>query len=137
MQKFCHNCGKQLAVGANFCSSCGVSLSSLTNKPPTAATEPSTSQFPPFVVGKGSDDDDDDSYLDRMTHVDIRQSELQVEIIKDRPLGESVGALISQAIQSSGPPTIEPARPPLPTSKDNKAFLEEFKKEAGTSRNEK
>jgi len=133
MQKFCHNCGKQLVVGAKFCNECGTSLSSLANTPtpapPTKAPRPG--QFTPFAVGR--DDDDDDSYLDKLEHVDIRQSELHVEIIKDRPLGESVGALVAQALQGAAP-TIDPARPAQYT--DNEVFLKDFRQEAGTSRRE-
>lgn len=139
MQKFCHNCGKQLVVGAKFCNECGTSLSSLANKPTPAPTAPSTAapnkqgQFAPFAVGH---DEDDDSYLDRLDHVDIRQSELHVEIIKDRPLGESVGSLIAQVIQGGHAPEIEPARNPIPTAQNSEAFLKEFRQEAGTMRNE-
>lgn len=133
MQKFCHNCGKQLVVGAKFCNECGTSLSSLANTPtPTPPTKsPKPGQFTPFAVGR--DDDDDDSYLDRLEHVDIRQSELHVEIVKDRPLGESVGALVAQALQGAAPIS-EPARPAQYTDKE--VFLKDFRQEAGTSRRE-
>jgi hypothetical protein len=140
MQKFCHNCGKQLMVGAKFCSSCGVSLSSLSNTP-SAPTNPSTvvlagnnqrpAQFTPFSVGR-DDEDEDDSYIDKIEHLDIRQNELHVEIVRDRPLGESIGSLITQVAAPSNE-----SRPALPNASDNKAFLQEFQKEAGTSRNEK
>ena len=136
MQKFCHNCGKQVVVGAKFCNECGTSLSSLANSPTPAPTaKPTTTarpgQFTPFAVGR--DDDDDDSYLDRLEHVEIRQSELQVEIVKDRPLGESVGALVAQALQGAAPIS-EPARPAQYTN--NEVFLKDFRQEAGTSRRE-
>lgn len=112
---------------SKFCPECGVNLSSLSSKP-----EPPTNKtsFQPFAVGK--DDDDDDSYLDTMEHLQIKQSELQVEIVKDKPLGESVGAVISQGIQAGSPPTIDEARPARYT--DSKVCLEEFQKEAGTIR---
>lgn len=129
MQKFCHNCGKQLVVGAKFCPECGTSLSSLSNKPPTPpSTKPDQGQFAPFAVGR--DDEDDDSYLDKMTHVDVRQNELHVEIVKDRPLGESIGNLITQALAAGKPPELDPARHTQPV--DSKAFLAEFQREAGT-----
>lgn len=132
MSKFCHFCGAQVPVGAKFCGSCGTNLSSLANKPapePVAAKS-RPGQFTPFSVGR--EDDDGDSYIDKLTHLDIRQNELQVEIVKDRPLGESVGAVVTQGMNAGAPPSIE-ARPAL----DPKASLESFRQEAGTLRNEK
>lgn len=132
IKNFCHSCGIKLPGNSRFCPGCGVNLSSLANKPTTV--EPPKSQFVPFVVAK--DDDEDDSYIDRLQHAEIRQTELHVDIIKDRQLGESVGSLIAQALQSKTPLTPEPPRiaPPV-TSKE--AFLTEFQKEAGTMRREK
>jgi len=131
MQKFCHNCGKQLVVGAKFCNECGTSLSSLSNQP---ATPDPNKQFTPVMVGRGEDDEDGDSYIDRMSHINIRQDALHVEIIKDRPLGESVGSLISQAMHAGRAPEVEASRAAPVT--DSKSFLEDFKREAGTMRNE-
>jgi hypothetical protein len=137
MQKFCHNCGKQLVPDDKFCGKCGTSLSSLSNKPAPPTITPGqtrgASQFTPFVVGR-DEDDDDDSYLDRLEVAPIRQHELHVEIIKDRPLGESVGALVAQALQSQGAPTVDPARPAQYAN--TQAYLDEFKKEAGSLRRE-
>lgn len=133
VQKFCHNCGKQVIAGANFCPSCGTSLGSLSNKPepiPTNTPIRPNSQFTPFAAG--ADDDEDNSYLDKITHLEIRQNELQVEIIKDRPLGETLGSLVAQATSSKEAPIIEPARPAQYTDKE--VFLKDFRQEAGTSR---
>jgi hypothetical protein len=128
MQKFCHNCGKQVVVGAKFCNECGTNLTSLANSP----TPPKKSgQFTPIAIG-GTDEDED--YIDKIAHLDIRQNELQVEIIRDRPLGESVGALFTNAVQSAqaGHTFIgEEARPAA--YQDGKQYLAEFSKEAGTS----
>lgn len=126
-QRFCHHCGKPVNIGAKFCGECGTNLLSLANAP---ADKASPAQFTPFAVA--SDDDDGDGYLDKLTRAPVRQNELQVEIVRDRPLGESVGALMSQAMQGSGPPVIDPARPAQFT--DAQQFLSDFKKEAGTSR---
>ena len=131
MQKFCHHCGTQVSAGSKFCSSCGTSLASLSATPP--APPNNNGQFTPFAVGRNADDDeDDDAYIDKLTHLDIRQNELQVEIIKDRPIGESMGAVISQGANSKT--TLEPARPAQYT--DTEKFKVDFQKEAGTSRNE-
>lgn len=136
MHKFCHNCGKQLVVGAKFCSDCGTSLASLDAKPPaptpaqTSTTRPH-GQFTPFVVGR--DEDDDDSYLDKMDHVDIRQTELHVEIVKDRLVGETVGSVFSQGLQAGAPPVID-SRPAPQIDRDE--ALKVFQQEAGSLRNE-
>lgn len=127
--KFCHNCGKKVIEGSKFCPECGTSLTSLANKPPT-------STFEPFVPKKraGDEDDDDDEYVDRLSHANVRQSELQVEIVKDRPMGETIGSLVAQA-PLGGPPIQDDVRQAPPATQD---FLSEFKREAGALRtNEK
>lgn len=129
ISKFCHNCGKQVVLGAKFCPECGTNLSSLANVPSPEPKPTKQSQFQPFAVGS---DEDDDSYIDKMTSLNIRQNELHVEITRDRPIGESVGSLISQALQGGRPLEGEAARPPQYTN--NEQFLSDFKKEAGTSR---
>lgn len=128
MQKFCHHCGKQVVIGANFCMGCGTNLNSLANTPNTSAAKPS--QFTPFAAG--ADDDDDDSYLDKMQHLNIRQNSLQVEIIPDRPQGETMQSLVAGVLRGGGPPILEPDRPPQYTN--NAQFLADFQKEGGTSR---
>jgi hypothetical protein len=131
MQKFCHHCGKQLPIGAKFCAFCGTNLASLSEKPvPQEVVPPSkpAGQFVPFAVGH--DADDDDSYIDTIDHLNIRQTALHVDIVKDQPIGESMGSVIAQGVSSTTPPTIDPNRPAL----DPKVSLEEFAKEAGTLR---
>lgn len=127
MQKFCHHCGKQVTIGANFCPSCGTSLSSL-NAKPVAPAPTKSSQFAPFALGS---EDDDDSYLDKMEHVDIRQTELHVEIVKDRPVGETLASVVAQGANT--PPVIEDLQRQTPTI-DKEAFLRDFKQEAGALR---
>ena len=133
-QKYCHHCGKQVIIGARFCSACGVNLTSLTAKPAIAA-EPSKpqSQFVPFVVNAA--DDDDDSYIDRLDHANVRQTELHVDIVKDRPQGETVGSVVTQGINTRTPPIIDRPRPAQ--LQDKATFLKAFQQEAGTSRHEK
>jgi len=125
-QKFCHNCGKKLVVGDKFCSGCGTNLASLSSKP----TPPPAPSFKPFSVT--SEEDDDDEAVDRMTHANIRQTELHVDIIKDRPMNETIGDVVKQSLHS-GPPRPEEKfkRPTI----DSKQALEAFRKEAGTLRN--
>lgn len=130
---YCHHCGAKLPAGAHFCQSCGVNLSKLSNTPTTV--EPPKSQFAPFTVAR-EDDEDGDSYIDKLQHAEIRQTELHVDIIRDKPIGESVGSLIAQSLQSKNPPTQEPARG-APTVVSKESFLADFQKEAGTMRRKK
>jgi hypothetical protein len=135
MQKFCHNCGKQIVAGANFCPFCGTNLSSLSAKPTPATVVPEqkkTSQFTPFAVGR---DDEDDEYIDKIAHLDIKQDGLQVEIIKDMPMGETLGSVVSSSIGAGAPPQTDPARPAQ--YNDREVFLKDFQREAGTIRHEK
>lgn len=132
MQKFCHNCGKQVLAAANFCSSCGTSLSSLAAKPtPPVPVEPAQT-FTPVAVGG---EDDDDNYLDRITKLDIKINKLDVEIVKNRAVaGEVLTPDFFKAGATQGPEVINRSQPYQGI--DNKAFLAEFQREAGTNRNE-
>ena len=126
---FCHNCGKQMPVKVNFCPSCGTNLSSLSSQ----ISSPKPSTFEPFVA-KGDDDDEDNNYLDKLHKLDIRINGLQVDIVKDRPPGETLGSIISQP--SDVPPS--PIQNNRPTNTQNsKDFWADFSKEAGTLRNQK
>jgi hypothetical protein len=101
----------------------------LANTPPPKTAPPNNS-FQPF--SPTDDDAEDDGYLDRLTHAPIKQTALAVELVGNKPLGESVGSLIAQALQSGPPVHNEPDRVATPV--DNKQFMEQFKKEAGTLR---
>ena len=128
MQKYCHNCGKQVQVGSKFCHSCGTNLNSLANVPDVV--RPVISQFPAFSPGDG--DDDGEAHLDRLHRAPIRQKELFVDIVKDNNTAETFGSIISQSQQGIG--AGEPvARAPI-GSVSSDAFMAEFRKEAGTSR---
>lgn len=126
MPKFCHQCGKQVVVGAKFCGDCGTNLSSLSSVPPPPEPAPvrqqAQSTFSPFAVGA----DDDDDYIDRIARLDIRINKLEVDVADfNKPVGETVGAVMIHA---------EPPRPIVPPADlkiDEKAFLESFRQEAG------
>jgi hypothetical protein len=126
MQKFCHNCGKQIVTaGAKFCALCGTDLSSLTHapRPPTPASASAT--FTPFVAGV----DDDDEYVDHINKLDIRIKKLDLEIVKDRAVVETVGTLAQGA-----PPTEELRRHRQSKDMTKEEVLEQFQKEAGALR---
>jgi hypothetical protein len=134
VQRFCHNCGKSVQVGSKFCPECGTNLLSLSSVPaPPAPTRPAAQTFTPFEA-KG--DDDDDSYIDRMEHLNIRQSALQVEIIKDKPQQETVGATVIQGMSSPPSSNEQFTRNQPYQNIDPSVFIADFKKEAGTLRHE-
>lgn len=130
--KFCHNCGKQLMVGARFCSNCGTDLSSLSATPTPAAPVQAHGQtgqtFQPFTPAN----DDDDDAIDRMTHLNIRMNRLDVEISRDNVQRESVASVMAQG-KFLGPMTEEKRDTPY-LSVDKSTFLKELHKEAGTQR---
>jgi hypothetical protein len=132
MEKFCHHCGKKYVVGAKFCPECGTNLLSLSSTPTPTTAPKQTAQFSPFTVQ--SDDEDGDSYIDRLAHANIRQTELHVEVIKSRPLGETIGQAMAAGatINPSNVETIKRVAPQI----DEQTFLKEFRKEAGTIRND-
>lgn len=132
MQKFCHNCGKQMQSGWKVCPFCETSLSSLSARPP----EPSTPQANTIIPGHVDRENDDDSYLDRANNLSEilrgkRIGGLSVEIVKDRPLGETLGSVAAQGPLTANSENIQRVGPYAQV--DEKTFLEEFRKEAGTS----
>lgn len=132
MQKvsFCHNCGKKIpAIDAKFCPSCGTSLASLSSKPNIQVPNQKDNipTFTPFIAD--GEDDDEDSYIDKIVKLDIKINELQVDIIKDRPIGESLGTMFANPSKLT---QIEER--PKPTLQNTETFLKEFAKEAGTTR---
>lgn len=121
---FCHQCGKkQPSAATNFCCFCGTNLKSMASVP--APPPPKQGQFEAFSVEK---DGDDDSYIDRMEHVNIRQTNLHVDIIQDKPLGETVASVIMNGSAGSSETF---SRPP----QDRETCLKEFQNEAKTLRN--
>ena len=134
VQRFCHHCGKGVQVGAKFCSFCGTNLLSLASTP-TPPVVPKETLTPHFVAN--AEDDDDEGAIDRMTHLNLRQNKLQVEIVRDRTLVDTVGN-VAKAGALAGKPEpfiLERSQPFL--NVDTKEFQQDFQKEAGTLRNEK
>lgn len=122
---FCHQCGKkQPAVAANFCCFCGANLKSMAPAP-AQAPPPKPSQFEAFSVER---EGDDDSYIDRLQHLNIRQTSLHLDIVQDKPLGETFASAIMNG--STSPPE-NFSRPAL----DRETCLKEFQNESKTLRN--
>jgi hypothetical protein len=126
-RNFCHNCGKPAQADWKACPFCQTSLASLSSTPPPVPQQlPSAIRpagFAPFSVA--SDDDDPDAYIDRLTHLNIRQTALQVEIVKDRQNLETVGnAIIAGA-------AVGPVKDDFKRGGVNPAnAIDEFKREA-------
>ena len=128
MSKFCHNCGKQMpAPNVNFCPFCGTSLASLAATPTPPPKKQAT--FTPFIAGK-NDDDDEDDYIDHIEKLDIRINRLDVDIVRDRQLGETIGTIAQQGIK----PNSEDLQRDTGPAVNSEDFLKEFKKEAGSLR---
>jgi hypothetical protein len=131
-QKFCHHCGKQLAGSPKFCGNCGTSLSSLSATP---TPEPS---FTPVAISRS---DDREGYIDEAEHLlrikSLRLQGLDVEITKDRPLGETIGSLAAQA-QTAGTPLVSPddkiVRDGPYANYDKKQFLADFQKDSAPAK---
>lgn len=133
--KFCHHCGIKLVPIAKFCPECGTSQASLSSKPPVEEqVKPKNrpqSTFTPVARGEG--DDDDDSYIDHLSHLDISMSALDVEYIRqDNPSRENIGNLVKQG--ASLPQNADSFTRGTPAPVDHQTFLQQFKNEAGTLR---
>jgi len=131
-QKFCHECGKSVVADAKFCAYCGTNLSSL------ASTRPPINPPPRPVLPSPTmtEAQEDDEYIDRIPHLDLRQNELHVEIVRS-PIGkETVRDNILAGMSAGAPEKIEPRISPT-SAPTPEQVMEEFKREAGTLRNEK
>lgn len=131
MPKFCHECGKEQQIGAKFCSNCGTNLTSLANTVPPPPQQQAAATFRPFTP-RPTDEDDDTQRVDTLEHLDIRMQGLQVEIIKDRPMGETVASVFRSQEGARTPPEQFGGREGF----DPATYIKEFQKEAGTLRND-
>jgi hypothetical protein len=138
--KYCHNCGIKLVSTAKFCTDCGTSQASLSAKPPQpeeSAPRPlqKNLQRPQntFTPVSNIDDDDEDSYIDHIDHLEVSISSLDVDFGRSNSRKETVGQLMNEG--SALPPNAENFTRANPAAVDEKAFLEQFRNEAGTLRN--
>jgi hypothetical protein len=129
--RFCHSCGKQQILGAKFCSYCGTNLLSLSSPTPIESNSKAEASFVPFASEK---DDDDSDYLDKMTHFIPKINSFEIESITNLPLQkkESLANVVQQGIISG--PTNEVPRIISNKPFDQKEFLAEFQRIAGTKR---
>lgn len=142
MYKFCHQCGKQLQPDSKFCSGCGTNLQSLSAQPPSAQPPTPPRRLPPMparaTVDSIGEDDDDTISVDRIDHLDIRQDQLFVEIVKPPTMKETVGGIVQMGISQGADKEPEFKRDmPFQNTTDDQ-IQKQFLKEGGTSRtNEK
>jgi hypothetical protein len=114
-----------MPADAKFCPHDGTSLQSLSSKP-TPRPEP-TPTFTPFQVNRANDDE---NYLDRIDHLDIRINHLEVEINAPKaPEPDKLGAI---AMTTKNVDTF--VRPQPFASVSDEDFLKTFQKEAGPSK---
>lgn len=134
---YCHQCAAKLIVGSRFCSKCGTSLASLSNKPEPPPEPPKQQKaratFTPFVPGRNDDDEDGESRYDNIDHLDIEINGLEIDLGQNHNGPEKLGGLVQAGIQF-GPGQVE-QRDPMPKMSQKK-FLSEWAKEAGTMRKE-
>jgi hypothetical protein len=79
--------------------------------------------------------DEDDDYIDHIEHLDIRQNELQVEIISPQIGGEKIGTAMLAGAQM-GPPDASAMKPRQGewSDLDKKGIEQKFREEAGAMR---
>ncbi len=125
--KYCKACGKPNDSSANFCSACGTTFVSLAisnpfvNSPSPSSSPPSHHPAPQRPVRFTRDDDD---YEDDNVAIPNIQG-LEVEIIQNTPHQTKIGDIACTSATSRVYPQIKEKKI------SRKAFLEQFKREAG------
>ena len=114
MKKYCPTCGKQNPVSAKYCCHCGngISLASKVKHFPTISVE-------------------DDAREDVDEKVRITASKLDVEIMPPLQISETIGSLMQEGEQT-GPVMSDGYKKGGGPKIDEKKFLEEFRREAGS-----
>jgi ribosomal protein L40E len=117
MKKYCPECGKQNPIGAKFCCHCGNTITLQSKAKAKASLR---------VSQPGVDEGDDEEPVGPIT-----ATQLDVEIMDTQPFVETIGSLASQGGGGGDVPPID-TKGIQPV--DQKAFLEEFRREAGPIR---
>lgn len=130
MKKYCTECGKQTALDSKFCSYCG-KATGLGQKQQEKPTVPPAQSLKAAVNNNDDDDgDEEDDFKGSIT-----ATQLDVEILETRRFSETLGNLASQGQQAL--PMVSKDDFASSDSVDEKAFLEEFKREAGPIKGER
>jgi len=121
MKKYCPSCGKQNPVSAKYCCHCGDGMS-LTSKVKRK------SRFSKATILEGEEDGEE------VEDIQITATKLDVEIMPTfQSSGETIGSLIQEG-QQTGPAISNGYKKGGGPKIDEKQFLEEFRREAGSIR---
>lgn len=101
--KYCHNCGKQTPLSANFCPICGTSLASIDEKPPGQMPPNQARQQSYTPAFAGEDDEDMEGTLraDRVSSlsqlgIDLNSPNIGVDVSLMPQFKETVASLAQQ-----------------------------------------
>ena len=122
MKKYCPSCGKQNPVSAKYCCHCGDGMS-LASKVKPKRNPLKTS--PPEETGDYEEDEDE--------HIQITATKLDVEIMPTPNINETIGSLMQEG-EYSGPVASDGYEKGGGPKIDEKQFLKEFRREAGSLR---
>ena len=122
MKKYCPSCGKQNPVSAKYCCHCGDGMS-LASKVKSKRNPLEAS--PPRETGDYEEDEDE--------HIQITATKLDVEIMPTQNTKETIGSLVQEG-EHSGPVASNGYEKGGGPKIDEKQFLKEFRREAGSLR---
>ena len=125
MKKYCPSCGKQNPVSAKYCCHCGDGMSLASKVKPKR--NPLKASTPKEM------DDYEDHEEDEDENIRITATKLDVEIMPTHDSKETIGSLMQQG-EYSGPVASDGYEKGGGPKIDEKQFLEEFRREAGSLR---
>lgn len=122
MKKYCPSCGKQNPVSAKYCCHCGDGMSLASKVKPKRNPLKAS---PPEETGDYEEDEDE--------HIQITATKLDVEIMPTPNTSETIGSLMQEG-EYSGPVASDGYEKGGGPKIDEKQFLKEFRREAGSLR---
>ena len=122
MKKYCPSCGKQNPVSAKYCCHCGDGMSLASKVKPKHNPLKAS---PPEETGDYEEDEDE--------HIQITATKLDVEIMPTQNTKETIGSLVQEG-EHSGPVASNGYEKGGGPKIDEKQFLKEFRREAGSLR---
>ena len=125
MKKYCPTCGKGNPISAKYCCHCGdgMSLTSKVKQKPISSVAAARTQTSMVIEDVGDEEEP------HGTH--ITASKLDVEIMSTPQTSETLGSLIQEGEQT-GPVMSDGYKKGGGPKIDEKKFLEEFRREAGS-----
>ena len=122
MKKYCPSCGKQNPVSAKYCCHCGDGMSLASKVKPKRNPLKAS---PPTETGDYEEDEDE--------HIQITATKLDVEIMPTPNTSETIGSLMQEG-EYSGPVASDGYEKGGGPKIDEKQFLKDFRREAGSLR---